>query len=368
MSFYGWLVLTHVIGAFLFVLFHGASAGVVLRIRRETDIVRIRSLLDLSGSMIIVFYVALLLMLVGGIWAGLEGSWFTNGRLWILGSHRGPRRGRRRDVRPDLTALLRVAQVARGRPDRRGSDGRHRGPKPAAAVGRRHRPGRPDRAHLVDGRQAVLTSTGIMGGSSDPRPYLRLFQRNPAFTRLYAAQLISFAGDWFATVGLLGLALELTGSTAVASLVLVLQTGPFFLASPYAGHLGRSTRSPAPARGVGPRAGRDRAGIPARSRDASTLWIALVCVALLSVGSAFFEPTSSASLPNLVEKDDLPVANALIGAAWGTMLAVGAALGGLVAAVAGRDAAFVDQRRQLCIVRVAHRRYPPLLPRTCRAG
>src|SRR3990170_1799937 len=67
------------------------------------------------------------------------------------------------------------------------------------------------------------------------RPYLLLLRRNRSFTRLYLAQLISFGGDWFATVALLGLALELTGSAALASLVLVLQSAPFFLASPFAG-------------------------------------------------------------------------------------------------------------------------------------
>jgi MFS family permease len=53
------------------------------------------------------------------------------------------------------------------------------------------------------------------------------------------------------------------------------------------------------------------------------------------------EPTSSASLPNLVDDDDLGEANVLMGASWGTMLAVGAAIGGLVAATFGRDVAFV---------------------------
>ncbi|MDQ2674387.1 MAG: MFS transporter, partial [Chloroflexota bacterium] len=68
-------------------------------------------------------------------------------------------------------------------------------------------------------------------------PYLSLLRRNPDFARLYAAQLASFAGDWFATVALLGLALQLTGSSAIASLVLVLQTGGFAAASPLAGML-----------------------------------------------------------------------------------------------------------------------------------
>lgn len=174
----------------------------------------------------------------------------------------------------------------------------------------------------------------------DPRAYLSLLRRNPAFARLYVAQLLSFGGDWFATVALLGLALEFTDSTTVASLVLVLQTAPFFLASPYAGVLADRVdrRKLLIASDVG------RAVVALGfllARDASTLWIALVCVALLSVGAAFFEPTATASLPNLVEKEDLPAANALIGAAWGTMLAVGAGLGGLVAGLVGRDAAFL---------------------------
>ena len=171
------------------------------------------------------------------------------------------------------------------------------------------------------------------------RPYLTLLRGNPAFTRLFAAQLISFAGDWFATVALLGLALQLTGSPAVASLLLVVQTGAFAVASPIAGVLAdRYDRRRLMVIA-------DVARVPVAlafllARDPDTLWIAFAAAALLSLGAAVFEPTSSASLPNLVEESDLAEANVLIGSAWGTMLAVGAALGGLVAATLGRDVAF----------------------------
>lgn len=170
--------------------------------------------------------------------------------------------------------------------------------------------------------------------------YLALLRENPAFARLYAAQLISFAGDWFATVALLGLALELTGSAGVASLVLVLQTGGFAVAAPLAGILAdRLDRRRL-------LIAADVARVPVAlgfllARDPETLWIAFGCVALLSMGAAVFEPTSSAALPNLVEGRRLPEANVLIGSAWGTMLAVGAGLGGLVAVTLGRDVAFV---------------------------
>jgi MFS family permease len=171
-------------------------------------------------------------------------------------------------------------------------------------------------------------------------PYVSLLRRNPAFRRLYSAQLVSFAGDWFATVALLGLVLELSDSSAVASIVLVLQTGGFALASPLAGFVAdRFDRRML-------LIGADVARMPVAlafllARDPGTLWIAFGAIALLAIGAAIFEPTSSAALPNLVDREDLGQANVLIGSAWGTMLAVGAALGGVVAATLGRDAAFI---------------------------
>ena len=124
------------------------------------------------------------------------------------------------------------------------------------------------------------------------------------------------------TVALLGLALELTGSTAVASLVLVLQTAAVL---PRLADRRRARRPARPATADGRRR-RRCAPVAALAfllaRDPSMLWIALLAAAAISALSAFFEPTSSAALPNLVDEEDLPVANVLLGSAWGTMLAV----------------------------------------------
>ncbi len=171
-------------------------------------------------------------------------------------------------------------------------------------------------------------------------PYLRLLRNNSAFRRLYVAQQISFAGDWFANVALLGLILELTDSPTTASLVLVIQTGVFALASPAAGVLAdRLDRRKLMVFA-------DFARVPVAlalvlATTADTLWICFLALALMALGAAIFEPTSSAAMPNLVEEDELGEANVLMGSAWGVMLAVGAAIGGLVAATLGRDAAFV---------------------------
>ena len=94
-------------------------------------------------------------------------------------------------------------------------------------------PGGPSAAQSGRQRRSSLASCPAMRFA----PYLRLLRENPSFSRLYAAQLISFGGDWFATVALLGLSLELTGSSALAALVLVLQTGGFAITAPIAGNL-----------------------------------------------------------------------------------------------------------------------------------
>lgn len=177
-----------------------------------------------------------------------------------------------------------------------------------------------------------------------PRRGLRssvdLLRRNPEFRRLYAAQLISYGGDWFLTVALLGLALDLTGSPVVASLVLAAQLLPFFLLSPVAGVLvDRLNRQRLMVISDAVRAVLALGFLFVDSAD--DVWLIFVLQVLLAVFGSVFEPSSAASVPNLVDPEDLPAANALTGAAWGTMLAIGAAVGGLVAANLGRDAAFV---------------------------
>ncbi len=167
-----------------------------------------------------------------------------------------------------------------------------------------------------------------------------LLQRNPDFARLYLALLVAFAADWFATVALIDLVLETTGSAAAASVILVLQMAPFLVATPIAGML--ADRFDRRLLLTGANVGRGIVCIGLLfAVDADSIWIAFAVVALLAFGAAFFEPTVSASLPNLVEPADLPTANALIGSAWGTMVAFGAALGGVVAATVGREVTFL---------------------------
>jgi len=80
-SLYNWVVFAHVAGAFAFVLAHGVSAGVALRLRGERELPRIQALLDLSNVATQGTYVGLVILLIGGITAAfMAGLW---GRGWI---------------------------------------------------------------------------------------------------------------------------------------------------------------------------------------------------------------------------------------------------------------------------------------------
>lgn len=169
---------------------------------------------------------------------------------------------------------------------------------------------------------------------------MKLLRTNRDFRLLYAGTLISLGGDWFLTVALLDLVLQLTGSATLASLMLLCQTLPIFIVTPFAGHaVDRLDR-----RKVMIVVDVLRAGaclLPLLARTPEMLPFAYLGVVLISVGSAFFEPASQAALPNIVAPEDLSAANVLMGSTWGTMLAVGAGLGGLVTSRLGRDTSFV---------------------------
>ncbi len=168
---------------------------------------------------------------------------------------------------------------------------------------------------------------------------ISLLRRNGDFRAVFVAQIVSFAGDWFATVAMLGLVIDRTGSNVAATAVFVVQTLPSFALSPLAG----------------PAADRfDRRtlmiGVSLLQAGAAGLFLvalhgpvvfAFVGQGLIAALGTFFAPASQAALPNLVDADDLPLATVMMSSTWGAMLALGAAIGGLFALAFGRDAAFL---------------------------
>ena len=172
------------------------------------------------------------------------------------------------------------------------------------------------------------------------RASLALVSGNRDFRRVYIASLISLGGDWFLTVSLFSLVLKYNGSGIAVGLVIAVQDLAFFLASPLAGALAdRLNRRTLMIVSDLARAVMCLGFLFVRGAD--TVWVTYAAVAALALFSAVFEPASAAALPNLVEPEDLGTANALTGSAWGTMLVVGAGLGGLIAGKFGTSAAIV---------------------------
>ena len=170
--------------------------------------------------------------------------------------------------------------------------------------------------------------------------YGQLLRQNGRFRRLWAAQLISAAGDWFNSVAVIGLVLQLTDSGLGASLVLICSTLPSFFLIPIAGPLvDRFDR-----RILMIMANLFAAVVALLFllvQSAAMIWLLYVALILLIVSASFFIPASSASIPNIVSREELFSANALSGATWGIMVMVGSGLGGIVSTLFGRESAFV---------------------------
>ena len=167
-----------------------------------------------------------------------------------------------------------------------------------------------------------------------------LLRRNRDVRYVFGAQVVSFMGDWFAFVALAGLVEDTTNSRFLVSLVLVSMTIPGLFMSPVAGSFAdRFDRRKILIIVSVLQAG---AALLLLLHSVAGIWITFVAQCLIAALASFVGPSTSASVPNLVDnEDDLRKANALFGSTWGIMLAVGAALGGVFASAFGRDAAFI---------------------------
>jgi predicted MFS family arabinose efflux permease len=170
--------------------------------------------------------------------------------------------------------------------------------------------------------------------------YGELVRQNRNFRMLWFGQIVSQLGDWFNAVAVYALVLDLTGSATAVALMMVVQQLPSSLVGPLAGVvIDRMDR-----RHVMVAADVVR-GILVLGlllvRNADQIWIAYLVIALAVSATAFFEPSRSAILPLVASRDELMPANALASATWSVMLAIGAAAGGAVTALAGRETAFL---------------------------
>src|SRR5215212_4013363 len=160
--------------------------------------------------------------------------------------------------------------------------------------------------------------------------------RNARFLRLWIGQGTSFVGDAVSMVALVVLVVQITGSASAVGGALVARLLPT-IASPLAGVLAdRIDR-----RAVLVASDLARALLVLGlvfARDLATIY---VLVFLMGLARTVFNPTVRAAFPSVVGGGDLTRANALISGTFSTSIMVGPALGGLLVASVGVDAAFL---------------------------
>src|SRR5580658_8152425 len=185
----------------------------------------------------------------------------------------------------------------------------------------------------------------------DPRPehpvpsislesYLRLVRENRNFRRLWLAQIVSEIGDWFYTLSIYTLLLQLTGHASSVALALVLQVLPQTFVGPTAGVVNdRLKRKHVMIAADIVRFVVVLAMLFVRSR--SMVWLIYPLLVAETTMTAFFEPARSAVIPNISAESEVLVANTLSSATWSVNLLIGASIGGVVAAFFGRDTVFI---------------------------
>jgi MFS family permease len=203
---------------------------------------------------------------------------------------------------------------------------------------------------------------------------LSLLRRNADFRLLFMAMVISFAGDWFLFVALAGLLFELTRSPGLVAALFAAMTVPFalftFIGGPLADRLNRKWLMVS--------ADLMRGALALGFlliHHRSQVWMVFALSGAIAALQAVFEPAATASIPNLVDREDLAPATVLAAATWGTMLAIGASIGGLVVAAFGRNAGYLGDaasffvsavlvmqiRRRFAEPREEHEEHPGLL-------
>jgi MFS family permease len=190
---------------------------------------------------------------------------------------------------------------------------------------------------------------------------VELLRSERDFRRLWLAQVVSELGDWFQLVALISMfPTRGSGASVVAGLV-VARNLVAALSTPFAGVLAD-------------RLHRGRVMIVADlARAALVLGFFLVrgpedvtLVFGLSLGlealSVAFEPARGAAIPQLLPPEKLFAANALGGATWSAMLALGSMAGGAATALFGRRTAFALNALSFVAsaLLVASARVPPL--------
>ena len=200
-----------------------------------------------------------------------------------------------------------------------------------------------------------------------PVGYIELLRGNRNFRMLWLGQVVSQLGDWFNTIALYTIILNLTGSGRAIGLLMVARFVPSFVFGPISGVLAdRFSR-----RTIMIVSDLLRALVVVGFlfvRRPDQLWLIYVLTVMQLALSTFFEPAKTAAIPSIVSDRELVAANAISSVTWSVMLTLGAAIGGGITGWFGTNVSFVLDALTylLSAVLIASVRLPKRAPREKR--
>jgi predicted MFS family arabinose efflux permease len=167
----------------------------------------------------------------------------------------------------------------------------------------------------------------------------RAVVQREGYRDLLLGQAVSAFGDWMGTVALMALVLDLTGSATAVGVILVLRLLPAGFAGPVAaGVADRWDR-----RRIMLACDLVRAGLVSLIPFVRAAWWVFLWAFLLEGASLVFLPARDASVPDLVDEQDLPTANGLILASSYGNLPLGAGAFALLSLVPAGRGSFLGQ-------------------------
>lgn len=170
--------------------------------------------------------------------------------------------------------------------------------------------------------------------------YIALLRHRPAFRNLWLGKLISLIGDWFNTIALYEAIQHVTTSARAVALVMVVKTLPMFVMTPFSGPLiDRVDRRVILLACDGFRVLCALGLIVAHATGSVTALYVVTALMMCATGVAL--PVSTAVLPMVVSRPQVPSANALMSGSWSSMMAIGAVVGGVATAYLGVSVSFV---------------------------
>ncbi len=159
--------------------------------------------------------------------------------------------------------------------------------------------------------------------------------------RLFGGLLISATGSWAYNVGLLAFIYERTHSLGWVGAAGLVRYVPQLVLSAYGGVIAERTERIRLMVGSDLLCGLWQAAIAVVAVTSGPPVLALVFAALTAICNVVYLPATSATIPSIVDEDDLVAANALNGTIEQLVVIVGPAIGALILVVGSSTAVFV---------------------------